>query len=186
MQNAVREGLLASHRFGNSLGVYERQVFALRRMRLAGRRWEGATLVAALDVLSGLPVTTLHGSQLSRLKARLRTMPDAGLAGHVLAGKASLYRAGADRGRESDTIFAGQAALVGGGTSVIVEPDANRLVASLGFTPDPEGNVIAIDGDPRHYDVIAALVYTVYGATRERSAGARLLRERRSESLPMR
>ncbi|MHA3684230.1 hypothetical protein ACXR2W_08240 [Leucobacter sp. HY1908] len=181
VQNAVMNGLLTGQRIGNALAVYERQVFALRRMKVSGRRWDRETVVAALDLLSRSPVTTLQGSQLSRLKAKLRTMSDAELAGRVLAGNVTLYRANAEQQRNIGSALAGQTVLVGAGTSVIVDQDADYAAQSLGLHADPEGNVVALDGNAKHDAVIEALAYTVYGSARERSAGSTWLKTRRSE-----
>lgn len=183
VQNAVKDGLLTAQRIGNALAVYERQVFALRRMKLSGRRWNHETVLAALDLLSGSAVTTVHGSQLSRLKAKLRTISDAELAGRVLAGKVTLYRGTAEQQRSIGSALSGEMALIGGGTSVIVDQDTARTARSLGLHADPEGNVVAFDGSSMHAAVVEALVYTVYGASRERSAGSEWLKARRAEAL---
>ena len=183
VQNAVKDGLLTAHRIGNTLAVYERQVFALRRMELTGRPWGRDTVIAALDLLSSSSVTTVRGSQLSRLKSKLSTISDAALAGRVLAGNATLYRATAEQQRSIASVLTNQTALVGGGTSVIVDHDADRAARTLGLHSDPEGNVVAINGDPRHLDVIEALAFIVYGSTRERSAGSAWLEARRTNGV---
>lgn len=183
VQNAVKDGLLTAHRIGSALAVYERQVFALRRMKLAGRPWDRDTVIAALDLLSNSTVTTVRGSQLSRLKSRLPTISDAELAGRVLAGNVTLFRATAEQQRSIESALASQTTLVGGGTSVIVDQDADRAARALGLLPDPEGNVVVINGHPRHLAVIEALAYTVYGSTRERSAGSAWLETQRTKRL---
>lgn len=183
VQNAVKDGLLSAQRIGNSLAVYERQVFALRRMKLSGRRWSHETVLAALNLLSGTTVTTANGSQLSRLKTKLRTISDAELAGRVLAGKVTLYRATAEQQRSIGSALTAQTALNGAGTSVIVDQDTASTARSLGLHADPEGNVVAFDGSSMHAAVIEALVYTVYGSSRERSSGSAWLKARRAETL---
>lgn len=183
VQYAVQNGLLGAQRIGNTLAVYEREVFALRRMKLTGRRWNDATLVAVLDLLSGIPVAAVQGSQLSRLKARVRVISDAELAGAALAGNVTLYRASSEQLRTMQSTLSGQTALAGDGTAVLVGRDLAATARRLRLVGDPEGNVIAVNGNARHTAVLEALSYTVYGSARERSAGRAWLEAQRTALL---
>lgn len=183
VQASIESGLLSAVKLGKTFGVYEHQVFALEKMSLSGRRWNQKTWEAALDLLSGLAVSTLDRTSKSRLKARLKVMSEAELVGRFLAGRVKLYRADRQQQRVIGSKIADELGLVGYGTSVIVSGNVADAARTLNLSRDEEGNVVAVQTSERHRAVLEALAYIAYGSAREESAGRDWITEQRERAL---
>lgn len=183
VRDAVEAGFLESSPFGDDLGIYARQIEGLRRMVLEGPRWDEPLRETVLDLLAGFPVSNTHGAELRRLRDRLRAAEEAELAGQILAGRVTFYRASAEQHRRIDSANLGRQGLVGSGVSVIVNRNTRVEIQRYGLVLDPEGDVIWVEGAPRHHAVIEAFAYAVYGNARERSGGRKWLIQRRREAF---
>ncbi|WP_240630135.1 helix-turn-helix domain-containing protein [Specibacter cremeus] len=166
-----------------------------------GRPWSQPVAWAALSMLSGLDVDWIGSSEKARLKARLRDLtaddvailsrnrstcrryqgtPDAVdvLRSHLLPSGAAAM--GVDEIAERFGLAVGDAAVEG----YVAEGDATELEAALGLRADTEGNVVirevtataAFRGGQVPVAAIA-LDLMESPATRERSAGRRVLEE---------
>lgn len=164
---AIDQGLLSEGRFDDgTAGVYEAQLFAMRRLDVGGERWSAEELDVALDAISGSAGSTA---------AALRSVSLSRIAGQALVGRASFYLAGVAEQRAIGSAVAEDMGLGGYGLSVIVSADASRDAEAFGLTKDIEGNVVAVDGRDEHRAVLEALALYAYGDTREQSAAERWL-----------
>lgn len=183
IRGAVNAGILESAPFRDDIGVYEFQVEALRRMVFEGSRWDEATQDTVLDLLAGLPVSSLDGGELRKLRTRLRATEEAELAGQFLVGRVTLCRANVEQHRRIDSAKSGVQRLSGVGLSVIATRSARVEIERYGLERDPEGDVVLVDGAARHQIVLEAFAYVVYGNKRERSSGRKWLIRRRREAF---
>ena len=92
LQQATASGVLPVQRVAGRTQLIDSAVLqAYLRLSRSGRRWDGRTAKAALDLLDAGETRALSGSELSRLRARLRRISAADIA-HRLGATANWYR----------------------------------------------------------------------------------------------
>jgi len=93
VQRLARRGRLAHRSIAGGTVVASRSVLAASRATGRGRRWDESTVAAACELLQSGRTARITGSQRSRLRARLRTIPLSDLAYQVLGDRVTMWRA---------------------------------------------------------------------------------------------
>ncbi|MDQ1246168.1 MAG: hypothetical protein QG597_535 [Actinomycetota bacterium] len=180
VRRSAVSGQLTAGRHGRAFTLSALEVRALGRTETRGRPWSDTTRTAALDLLSVGTTDGLRGSQLSRLKRRIRESDAKDLAGHLLRGRVTLRRApnAEVRSRYSPKI-AGELGLGAfGGLAVVVSEDGERLARSQRMVLDADGDVAFVDGLSRHTAVLEVLALFTLGNAREHAAARDWLHDR--------
>lgn len=175
-------GRISSSRIGHQYAVASRHLLAVQRTGHRGRRWERLTQDAALDLLSSGQTRRLTGSELSRLKHRLRTMEVSALCGQVLDSRVSL-RSGSSVTRLHDSVnVSSELGLTATGSlEIVVSADAEAFVRHERLALDEDGRIAVVAGEAQHSTVLSILTLFAYGDTRESSAAHTWLHSRVSE-----
>ncbi|QJU53087.1 hypothetical protein SCB71_07250 [Herbiconiux sp. KACC 21604] len=165
-------GVLEGSQIGTAYLLAPVQIRAHRRMTHRGRHWTDVTRVAALDLLSTGATAAMAGSELSRLRRRVRDMDVGTVAGQIIQGTATLRRALSvdQRRRFAPTILNELGLSTGGGIGVIVAEHPDRAARSERLALDAAGDVATIQGREEHRRVLEALLLFAYGDTRESDA----------------
>jgi hypothetical protein len=166
-----------------------------------GRAWTARTAWAALALLSGQNPTWISSSEKSRLKNRLRSLDAAtvqvlarnkdrtfryrGTPDALVALSDYLIASGATAMRDQSTAETfGMTGGSGIAEGYVMAGDAEALADSFGLVEDPEGNAIIHEVESEEPFTegrapVAAIAVDLMGspATRERSAGQRLIEE---------
>lgn len=175
----VHSGGIVADRIGGNVLISDRALTAARRSASRGRRWTGLTARAATELIEHGTTTALTGTELSRLKQRLRAATAAELAYQLLADRASLWRATTGTGAAVESALAEQLGLAAsGGLSVEATPDPKRRARELRLVEDTEGDVLLVEADPDARLTSEALGLYAFGGTRESTAAAAWLRDR--------
>lgn len=181
-RRAAEAGHIQAEQIAGRLALYEKQVFAYKRVRSRGRNWSQETRLAALDLLSSGNTERLNGTPKSRLKARLRSMSAGALAKQLLEGAVTLYSE-TTHVIESDVSLAAELGLVGSLTKVWVMQGGAREASRRRLVRDANGSVVAVEGEAAHARVLEAFALYSYGDTREQAAVEEWLERRRGELL---
>lgn len=168
-------GRMVATRYGNSQAVSSRQVEVMARTAHRGRNWTATSRRAALDLLANGSTEAVSGSELSRIKQRVRRAEVGVLAGQVLRGHASLRRAASLEGKRPFTPeIVGELGLSStGGLGVLVAEDASVAARRAHLGLDDSGDVVVVEGTAAHRRVVEALALYAYGDARESAAAAR-------------
>ncbi|WP_141397284.1 hypothetical protein [Mobilicoccus massiliensis] len=190
VRDYIDAGLLAADRtLGGAWDVDTLSLRALERARGRGRRWSEATAWAALDLLGRGGTDRLAGSQLSRLRAVLRSIDVPRLA-YLAEGRGASYRLhrlnGAVGGLRERVEVSGASALDARRRSVfgltdaaapvliayVRSADADEIAAAFALEPAADGELLfRLAERPDANDAVVALDLYAYGDTRESSAG---------------
>ncbi|WP_448005391.1 hypothetical protein [Agromyces bauzanensis] len=140
-----------------------------------GRNWTETGRRAALDLLTNGTTDAVNGSELSRIKRRVRSVEVGALAGQILHGHASLRRAASTEAkRRFKPGILGELGLSsGGGLGVLVSENATLAARRARLGPDDSGDIVVVEGAEAHRRVLEALALYAYGDTRESAAAAR-------------
>lgn len=172
VRRAIDSGRLASTRVGHAHLLSSRAVHAHARTTHRGRPWALRTQEAALDLLSS-GVTQAHtGTELSRLKRRIRGMSISALSGQILSERVSLRRR---TQRVSDARYpvsiASDLGLSGaGGLGVLVAEHASHVARRARLALDDSGDIAVVEGQQNHRHILEALTLFAWGNAREHTA----------------
>jgi hypothetical protein len=177
VQRLAQSGRLASREIAGRTVVASRSIVALSRSSARGRRWEDHTVAAACELLESGSTERISGSQRSRLRSRLRTIPLPDLAYQVLSDRVTLWRgtrrdvSAADRRSDglSDT---------GERLEVKVTPDPTTLARRLRMIEDADGDTILVELDTDAPAVVEDIALYAYGEVRTSSAAGSRIRAR--------
>ncbi|MGJ9426864.1 helix-turn-helix domain-containing protein [Nesterenkonia halotolerans] len=192
VQRLANEGKLQVVRqVGRSILVDAREIHQRQRVGARrGRRWNGATAWAAIEILETGSTARVSGSTLSRLQKRLMGIPPEELV-RLCAGRAQVQRLMQTRRRpamlEGALLPTGRSSLksseisqsfgLAGGTSALIEGYVRRTEQDVirdryGLEPHAEGSVFLLvcDDEPLSSMTTVALDLCERGTTRERSA----------------
>lgn len=185
VQLAIASGALTGHRrHGRMVTVDDIAARAWGRSLGRGRQWTAAVRTAALDLLSDGFTGQLQGSQLSRLKSRLRSMSAAEIA-HAAGGLGTWARF---RGDDHDglerigpsVVDRASLGLVAGNDwlTFVRTDDLDRLDLLRDLTLDADGNVGVVQRAESDDRVGRALLdtYLLGDARQSAAAGAELRR----------
>lgn len=198
-QRLAHEGQLQIvRRVGRSIIVDDSAVAQRRHVSARrGRRWNRSTAWAAIDLVELGTTDRISGSTLTRLKKKLSEISVEEFA-RLAAGRSRTLRMTQTRrsaaALEKVLVLTGQSALkdtdvaaffgLAGGASDVVEGyvvsgDLGSVITRFGLEADAEGEVFlrVVDQQVRSSRAITALDLFERGSTRERSAGARVLRD---------
>ncbi|QPZ37494.1 hypothetical protein [Paramicrobacterium chengjingii] len=172
VRRAASTGAVKATRFGSSHSVSARQVQVLARTRHRGRNWSDTTRNSALDLLVSGTTNALRGSELSRMKHRIRTANVGALAGQILRDRVSLRRAsGVTRGRSfMPKLLAELGLSSGGGLGILVTNDAHRVAKQNRLALDDSGDIVIVEGNDKHASALEVFALYAFGDTRESSA----------------
>lgn len=168
-------GRIVATRYGNAHAVSSRQVQLIARTSHRGRNWTETGRRAALDLLASGTTDAVSGSELSRIKQRVRRAAIGVLAGQILHGHASLRRAASTEAKRRFTPeIVGELGLSSnGGLGVLVAENASVAARRARLGLDDSGDVVVVDGAAAHRRVLEALALYAYGDVRESAAAAR-------------
>lgn len=198
-QRLAQEGQLqVVRRVGRSVIVDDSAVAQRRRIRARrGRRWNANTAWAAIDLLERGTTDRISGSTLVRLKKRLTNISVEELA-QLAAGRSKTLRMSQTRRRaealKEMLVLTGQSALedaevaaffrlagaeAGSLEGYVLSEDLDSVISRFGLEADAEGEVLLLVVDQQVSSSRTATALDLYerGSTRERSAGARVLRQ---------
>lgn len=180
VRRSAVSGQLTAGRHGRAYALSALEVRALGRTETRGRPWSETTRNAALDLLSVGATDAFRGSQLSRLRRRIRESEARDLAGHLLRGHVTMRRApDAEVPSRYAPKVAGELGLgTFGGLAVVVSEDGERLARSQRMVLDADGDVVFVDGLSRHAAVLEVLALFTLGSAREHTAARDWLQAR--------
>ncbi len=169
VQRLARGGHIVSQEFAGRTVVARSSVLAASRTKHRGRRWDAQTVAAAAELLDLGFTERVTGSQLSRLRARLRTITVAELAYHSLGDRVTLWR---KTGRASALRVIAEEGFttIGEVLTTKVTRDASALARSERLLKDLSGDVLLIELDTEAPSVVEDIALFAYGDTRTSSA----------------
>lgn len=177
VQRLARSGRVVSRDVAGRTVVAGRSLVAASRTAARGRRWDERTVAAACDLLDHGGTERISGSQRSRLRARLRTIPVADLAYQVLGDRVTLWRntrPGTDSPGESvDGLSA-----TGSRLNVAVAQDAAGFARQTRLLEDADGDTLLVELDTDASAVIEDIALYAYGDERTSSAAKRRIEGR--------
>ena len=177
VQRLARNGRLVSREIAGRTVVAGRSVVAMSRSSARGRRWEEHTVAAACELLDNGSTQRVSGSQLSRLRSRLRTISLAELAYQVLGDRVSLWRS-ANREESTPVRFADGLSATGERLDVKVTHEAATLTRRLRMIEDADGGTIVVEFATEAKAVVEDIVLYAYGDVRTSSAAEQRIRAR--------
>jgi hypothetical protein len=177
VQRLARNGRLVSREIAGRTVVAGRSVVAMSRSSARGRRWEQHTVAAACELLEKGSTARVSGSQRSRLRSRLRTIPLAELAYQVLGDRVTLWRS-ANREESTTDRFADGLSTTGERLDVKVTHNAATLTRRLRMIEDADGDTIVIELEAEARGVVEDIVLYAYGDVRTSIAAAERIRAR--------
>jgi hypothetical protein len=177
VQRLARNGRLVSREIAGRTVVAGRSVLAMSRSSARGRRWEEHTVAAACDLLERGSTERVSGSQRSRLRSRLRTIPLAELAYQVLGDRVSLWRS-ANREESTTDRLADGLSTTGERLDVKVTHDAATLTRRLRLIEDTDGDTIVVELETEARGVVEDIVLYAYGDVRTSGAAGQRIRTR--------
>lgn len=189
LQQATASGDLPVQRVAGRTQLVDSAILAAYlRVSRSGRPWESRTARAALDLLGHAETSALAGSELSRLRSRLRRMKAADIA-YRLGGTANWYRfRSVDQTHDQiaqqvrrtgpslldDRTLADQLGLLPGASGNLygVVADLSAAEAEFGLILDGEGDVFLTErtGDDGAGEVLVDVF--LFGDARESAAAA--------------
>jgi excisionase family DNA binding protein len=180
VRRSAAKGQLSASRLGRAYGISALEARAQGRTAHRGRPWSQATRTAALDLLGAGTTEALSGTQLSRLKRRIREADTGALVGNLLGKSVTLRRApdAESQARHLPAVARDLGLGHAGRLAVVVSEDGTRLARTLRMARDSSGDVVFVDGLDRHSTVLQVLVLFAYGASREHAAARDWLCER--------
>lgn len=140
-------------------------MLAASRSRGRGRRWTPETVRAALELLASGTTDRVQGSTLSRLRSRLRASDAQELAYHVIADRATLWRA-----LRREDARAAELSGTGAAIAVGITSDAVRYARRERFVQDLDGQTVLLELDTDATEAAEAIVLYAYGDERTSSA----------------
>jgi hypothetical protein len=177
VQRLARNGRLVSREIAGRTIVAGRSVVAMSRSSARGRRWEEHTVAAACDLLESRSTERISGSQRSRLRSRLRTIPLTELAYQVLGGRVTLWRS-ANREQSTTDRRADGLSSTGERLDVKVTHNAATLTRRLRMIEDADGDTIVVELETEARGVVEDIVLYAYGDVRTSSAAGQRIRAR--------
>lgn len=179
VQRLARSGRVVHRAIAGRTVVAGRSLVALSRSAGRGRRWDEQTVAAACDLLDHGSTERISGSQRSRLRARLRGIPIADLAYHVLGDRVSLWRtAGPDAGAPDQLTEA--LSSTGERLTVTVTPDAAVMARRSRLLEDADGAIVLVELDTDSPAVVVDVARYAYGDERTSGAARRRIEARQA------
>ena len=174
LHSLMSRDLLKTSLRDGELVVSETELFAFERMAVNEERWSSQTQSAARDALTGFARSEpIHDRAASVLDG---TTPEV-LAGQVLIGRTSFWRADREQQLQIGSCIADAMMLGGIGLSVLVAKSARFEARALGLDDVSQHvNVIGVSGARRHRRALEAITLFVYGNYREHDAARTWLR----------
>lgn len=165
VQRLALMGRLVSRDIAGRRVVASRSLVAASRSAGRGRSWEAHTVTAACELLLTGTTHRVAGSQLSRLRSRLRTISISDLAYQVLSDRVTLWRStranGAVRADASDGLSA-----TGQRLEVKVTQDAGAFARRAHLLADADGDTLVVELDLDATLVVENLALYAYGDER--------------------
>ncbi len=179
VQRLAREGRLVSRDVVGRRLVASRSLVAAARSAGRGRSWEAHTVAAACELLHTGTTTRMSGSQLSRLKSRLRAIPLSDLAYQVLGDRVTLWRSvepveGPASGASDGLSTTGQR------LRVEVTQDAAAFARRNRLLPDSEGDILIVELETEAAPVAELVALYAYGDERTSVAARRHIEQLQS------
>lgn len=179
VQRLASGGRLSHRSVAGRTVVSGRSLVALSRSATRGRRWDDHTVQAACELLERGHTECVHGSQRSRLRARLRTISAAELALHILGDRVTLWRSTRQEESRGEPFVDGLSA-TGEGIQVKVVEDAAALSRRFRLIADGDGNVIVVERATTAASVVADIALYAYGDERTSSAARQRIEARQA------
>lgn len=138
-------------------------VTAAERLQRTGRPWRSSTVRAALELLETGATDLVTGSQLSRLKRRMRSMSVGQLAHQILSGRTTLLRSAGSSAPE---------------IRCIVTEDTAHTARLEHLIPDPNGRVIVVELSTPAVEIVSDIVEFAYADARFSALAAARMTQR--------
>ncbi len=180
VQRLAANGRISYRSIAGRKVVASRSLLGVSRSTARGRCWNEKTVRAACELLENDSTELIAASQLSRLRARLRTASVEELAYQVLGKRVSIWR----RTRAAqDTAGPTAEGLSSTGESlaVSVTSSAGALARRLRLLEDAEGDVLLVELDTAARTIVIDIALYAYGDERTSSAAGERIRNRQSD-----
>lgn len=179
VQRLAKSGRVIHRAVAGRTVVAGRSVIAVSRSTARGRHWNERTVKAACDLLEQGSTHVISGSQRSRLRARLRTLPIAELAYHVLGSRVTLWRSTRHEGGTAAQFEYGLSS-TGEGLVITVTPNAAALARRLRLLEDADGETLLVELDTDAHAIVVDIALYAYGDERTSSAARQRVEARRA------
>ena len=169
VQRLAQNGRIVHRAVAGRTVVAGRSLIAVSRSLARGRHWNERTVRAACDLLDNGSTEWISGSQLSRLRARLRTMPIAELSYQLLGSRVSLWRST----RSVDSVVAQQTdglSSTGERLTVTVTPNTSAFARRFRLLEDVDGETLLVELETDAHATIADIALYAYADERTSSA----------------
>lgn len=183
VREAIYVGSLEAKQFGSSYVISVRRLQAFSRQRHRGRNWSRETQEAALALLSGQHVFGLNGSEISRLKRRIKNADVAMLVGQIMRGRYSLRRQASSDSELSirNAINKDLGLSESGGLKVLAMHKVSERAREMRLALDDTGDIVAVEGSTAYQKILEACALYLFGDVREHSAASDWLRRAQVE-----
>lgn len=173
VQRLANANRLAASSVAGRTVISGRSVTALERTAGRGRRWNDATVAAALELLSEGATSALQTAPRSRLRARMREIDARELAYQALSGRVSLWRSTSASLMHPGSLASTELGLTGaGGTRVRSCDDVAEDARRQRLVQDEEGDVVLVALGRAQKLAAEIITLYAYGDARESAAAA--------------
>jgi hypothetical protein len=169
VQRLAQNGRIVHRAVAGRTVVAGRSLIAVSRSLARGRHWNERTVRAACDLLDNGSTEWISGSQLSRLRARLRTMPIAELSYQLLGSRVSLWRStrpvGGAVAQQTDGLSA-----TGERLTVTVTPNTAAYARQFRLLEDADGERLLVELETDAHTTVSDIALYAYADERTSSA----------------